>query len=77
MRKVYDSIVAQLRAQIFEQRLASARERMNTDDGEELAGDADKTMSLTRMKEKKIATVKREQAVKDRRILEYIKYLIG
>ena len=50
---------------------------MDTDDGEELAGDADKTMSLTRMKEKKIATVKREQAVKDRRILEYIKYLIG
>ena len=50
---------------------------MNTDDGEELEKDANKTMSITRMKEKKIATVKRDQEVKDRRILEYIKYLIG
>lgn len=34
-------------------------------------------MSMTRMKEKKISVVKREQAEKDKRILEYIKYLIG
>ena len=51
--------------------------RIDTDDEEEHVNDANKTMSLTRMKEKKIATVKRDQALKDKRILEYIKYLIG
>ena len=47
------------------------------EDPEELNLDANKTMSLTRMKEKKISTEKREAEEKDRRILEYIKYLIG
>ena len=34
-------------------------------------------MSLTRMKEKKISQEKKDKEEKDRRILEYIKYLIG
>ena len=36
-----------------------------------------KAMSLTHMKEKKMSTQKREAQVKDKRIVDYIKYLIG
>ena len=66
-----------MRAEIYEQKLELAVMRMDTDDEEEHHNDANKTMSLTRMKEKKISTVKRDMALKDKRILDYIKYLIG
>lgn len=39
--------------------------------------DAETTMCITKMKEQKAATSKRVLEVKDKRIIDYIKYLIG
>ena len=69
MRKVYDRIIMECRQEIMERRQASGRGV--TED------QAYQDMCLTKMKEKKISVVKEVEKEKDKRIIEYIKYLIG
>ena len=60
----------------MQEKIANAGEKFG-DDTEAAALDVDKTMQMTSMKELKISTEKRTKEESGRRILEYIKYLIG
>jgi len=75
MRKVYDGIVAELRSEITRLKIERAVE--DRQDPENATFEADKTMSLTRMEEKKISVHNKAVAEKDKRIVEYIKFLIA
>ena len=73
-RLVYDMIVAQLRTEIAMKFVSEAK--ANADE-RQAEIDAEKSMSLTKMKETKFAYEGKLKAEKDARIIEYIKYLIG
>jgi hypothetical protein len=75
MRKVYDGIVAELRSEIT--RLKIERAVKARQDPEHAATEADTIMSLTRMEEKKSSVENKAAAEKDKRIVEYIKFLIS
>ena len=72
MRKVYDRVVAEIRQDIINRRMEkNARGEAVTE------AEAVKGMSLTKMKETKVSTEQKVALDKDKRIVEYVKYLIG
>lgn len=75
MRRVYDGIVSDIRSELTRLRI-----ERSVDGGKDpgvAATDAQKLMSITRMKEKKVAAERQATIEKDGRIVEYVKYLIG
>lgn len=75
MRRVYDGIVSDIRVELTKQRISRAIEEGN--DLSLATTEADKLMSITKMKEKKVSAEKEATIEKDGRIVEYVKYLIG